>query len=260
MKASIITTTLVLASALSSFAGTTGPAAPITHSTTYESQDEWTFMLAPYIWAASVDAESNLPWNGPSGSDSVQRFDTKITGAFMLEAMAKYRSVGLLVDFNWLQLDTETLHQGTLYSGADLQTDYIYTTAALTYTLPLEGAFHMDLMAGARLWNISADFDLQAGTLPSVQSSNSETWVSPLAGARMRYDLTCQWFLFAEGTAGGFSGSNSQWDAVGGAGYQFSDWCAGTIGYRYLSEDYDNDDFVYNASIQGAQVGLVFKF
>jgi opacity protein-like surface antigen len=66
--------------------------------------------------------------------------------------------------------------------------------------------------------------------------------------------------LFAQGTAGGFSGSGSQWDAIGGVGYQFTDWCVATLGYRYLSEDHESSDFTFNATAQGVQLGVGFKF
>jgi|GEM_PF-1057754 len=262
MKHSLIATSIVLASTLGSFAGSSGSTSTITTTTTTTttSSDCWAFELNPYIWAASLDAQTNLPWNGPGGPSSVQRLDTKITGAFMLEALARYNSVGLLVDVNWLQLDTATRRSGILYSGANLQTDYLYSTAALTYSLPLEGAFHADLLAGARLWHIAADYTLKPGVLAGLHGSNSQTWVSPLAGARLSYDLTKQWQLFAQGTAGGFSGNNSQWDVIGGVGYLFNDWCMATIGYRYLSENYQHNDFTFDANAHGVEVGLSFKF
>lgn len=260
MKIQTFVPAFLLASTLCSSAGTSASVPPITNAAPTEERDDWSFEIAPYVWIASLEADSSLPWDGPGTDPSVQRFDTKITGAFMIEALARYRAVGILVDFNWLQLDTETLRQGVLYSGADLQTDYLYTTAALTYLIPLEGDFHAELMAGARLWSISADFELNPGLLAGRGYSSSETWVSPLAGAKLSYDLNQDWQLFFQGTAGGFSGSSAQWDLCGGVNYQFNDWCVATVGYRYLSEEYENDDFSFDATVQGAQVGLRFRF
>lgn len=60
---------------------------------------------------------------------------------------------------NWLRLDTETVRTGRLYSGADLTTDYIHATAGFSYTLPLDGCFQMDLLAGVCLWNIDVEFE-----------------------------------------------------------------------------------------------------
>jgi opacity protein-like surface antigen len=216
--------------------------------------------VAPYLWVADVKAEGSLPPIGADTSPSVQKFDTRITGGLMLAAEARYRAVGVLMDFNWLQLDTQSLNPGKLYSGVDLRSDYSYTTAALTYTLPFRGKFQAEIVGGARVWHVATDFTLHAGLLPGAESSSSETWVSPLVGADLSYDLSRHWRLLARGTVGGFTSSNVQWDAFGGVGYQFSHWCVATLGYRYLHEEYNHGSFTFNADAQGPLLGVVFRF
>ena len=223
------------------------------------AEDKWSFDVAPYLWVASVDAETSLPPIGPT-TPPVQKFDTRISGGFMLAAQAHYRAVGILADFNWLQLNTESVNPGPLLSGVNLRTDYIYATAALTYALPLHGKFHAEVLAGARLWNVASDMELTVGGLTALASSHSQTWVSPLIGMDLRYDLTQHWLLLGRGTVGGFSSSSVQWDVFGGVGYQFSDWCLATLGYRYLHEEYTKDRFTFNADAQGFLLGVGFKF
>jgi opacity protein-like surface antigen len=224
------------------------------------AQDKWSFDVAPYLWVASFGAETSLPPNGAGPASNVQEFDTRISGGFMIAAQARYRSVGVLVDFNWLQLNTESLNPGPLLSGVDMRSDYIYSTAALTYALPLHGKFHAEVMAGARLWNVATDLELKIGGLTAFESSQSQTWVSPLVGVDLRYDLTRHWLLLGRGTVGGFSDSSIQWDVYAGVGYQFSDWCLATIGYRYLHEEYTKDRFTFNAEAQGFLLGVGFQF
>jgi len=224
-----------------------------------EQTNNWSFEVAPYLWVAFADTETSLPQAG-AGTPSVQEFDTHISGGFMLAAQARYRSVGLFMDFNWLQLDTESLNPGTLYSGVDLKSDFIYSTAALTYALPLKGRFHVEVLAGARLWYVATDFDVKSGVLPGFESSDSETWVEPLVGANLGYDLTHHWRLVTRGTVGGFTDFSVQWDLFGGVGYQFNDWCRATVGYRYLHEEFDQDDFTLNADVHGFLLGVVFRF
>lgn len=236
-----------------------------------EETNDWAFTIAPYLWVASVSAEASVPNMGsvssPGGLDlagmassSVQEFDTKISGGAMLAAGVRYRSFGLLADFNWLRLDTESVNTGTLYSSVNLRSDFIYSTAALSYELPLRGKFHAEALAGVRVWNVSTDFEAEGSALPGFESSNNQTWVSGLVGANLRYDLTRHWLLLARGTVGGFSNSSIQWDVFGGVGYQFNDWCMATLGYRYLHEDYSKDDFTFNAKAHGALLGVVFRF
>ena len=49
--------------------------------------NNWSFQVAPYLWVASVGAETSLPPNGPD--PRVQEFDTHISGGFMIAAQAR---------------------------------------------------------------------------------------------------------------------------------------------------------------------------
>ena len=186
-------------------------------------QDKWQFQIAPYLWVGDVDAETSLPQSMTAGSSSVQRFDTSLSAGFMLAAEARYRSVGVLVDFNWLQLNTSSLNSGPLNSSVDLKSDYIYSKAALAYTLPLEdkmlgGKFHAEVLAGARIWYVSSDFTLNAGPQQGleVSASQSQTWVDPIIGANLSYDLTRHWLLLVRGTVGGFANDDLGYDVFAG--------------------------------------------
>ena len=236
-----------------------------------EETNNWSFEIAPYLWVAGLSAEASLPQPaavtlpeaqglGAAAAASVQEFDTRLSGGLMLAAQARYRSVGLFMDFNWLRLDTESLNPGTLYSGVHLRSDYIYATAALTYELPLRGRFHAEVEAGARLWSVGTDFQAQTGDLPGFQSSQNETWVSGLIGLNLRYDLSRHWYLATRGTVGGFTESNVQWDLFGGVGYQFNRCCSVVLGYRYLHEEHNQDNFTFNADAHGCLLGFGFRF
>ncbi len=260
MKPQFLTLAAILVSTPCSFAGSSASTQPMVVPPPAATQDAWSFEASPYVWLAWLDTEASLPWAGPGLPDTAQSLDRKITGAFMLEGKAHYHSFGAFGQFNWLQMDSETSRQGLLYSGAKVKTDYIYSTAGFSYELPLEGAFHMDLLAGASLWNISTDFELKAGLLPGYSSRNSGTTVRPLVGTDMRYDLNPQWQLLARGTVSGSASENTQWDLYGGVGYQFTDWCVGTLGYRYLTEKFDQNRITVDTTVQGPQLGVTFKF
>ncbi len=222
-----------------------------------DDSDKWTFDVVPYLWAASLDVETSLPSTPPG----VDRFDTRISAGAMFAAQARYRSVGLFVDFAWLRLDTEALNPGPAFSAVGLKSDFIHVTAALTYRLPLTGKFHAEVLAGARLWNVNEDLVFQSGVLPGFTSSGDKTWVDPVIGAALSYDLSKRWFVAGKGTVGGFGVSTDlAWEVFGGVGYRFTDWCSATVGYRYLHEDYSRDGFSFNLDAHGFLVGFGFHF
>src|SRR6266487_5837115 len=119
-------------------------ACPLVTGRLVAAERDWSFDVSPYLWVANVGVETSLP-STPSGVD---RFETKISAGAMFAAKVRYRLVGLFVDFAWLRLDTEALNPRPAFSAVDLKSDFIHTTAALTYSLPLHGKFHVDALAG----------------------------------------------------------------------------------------------------------------
>lgn len=223
--------------------------------------NDWSFDVTPYLWVAGIKAETSLPDVPPSTPPETARFDTRIGGGAMLAAQVRYRSVGLWFDFAWLRLNTEASSPGPAFSSVDLQSDFIHSTAALSYRLPLKWKFHADVLAGARLWYVSEEINAATGVLPGFSASGDHTWVDPIVGADLRYDLNERWSLLAKGTAGGFgAASDLGWEAMGGVSYRCSKLCSVSLGYRYLHEDYDRNNFTLNTDIQGFILGVGFHF
>ena len=116
-------------------------------------------------------------------------------------------------------------------------------------------------MAGARLWNVNENLEFTAGTLPGFKTSGDKTWVDPMIGAVLRYDLSKRWSLVTRGFVGGFGVSaDSAWEVFAGVNYQFTDWCSGIVGYRYLHEDYNQDRFRFQLDANGFLLGIGFHF
>jgi len=227
----------------------------------HTSAQDWSFDVTPYLWVAGLDVETSLPDMPSAAPASADRFDTKICAGVMLAAQAHYQSVGLFLDFAWLRLDTEGINPGPAFSAVGLKSDFIHTTAALTYSLPLHGKFHAEVLAGARLWNVNENLEFHSGVLPGFKSSGEQTWVDPVIGADLCYDLSRRWYLVAKGTVGGFGvSSDIAWEVFSGVGYRFTDWCSAIVGYRYLHEEYDRSFYKLNLDAQGFLLGVNFHF
>ena len=69
--------------------------------------------------------------------------------------------------------------------------------------------------------------------------------------------------FFVNGWAlvGGFGVSSEiMWDVYGAVGYQFTDSFSSTLGFRALGVDYEDDNFVYDITQYGPQLGFLFRF
>ncbi|MGN6554555.1 MAG: hypothetical protein ACTHLW_12675 [Verrucomicrobiota bacterium] len=228
--------------------------------TSRAATNEWSFTVTPYLWVASVGLDSSLPDQSPT-DPGMARFDTKITAGAMLSAQARYRSMGLFLDFAWLRLTTDALSPGPAYGNVSLRSDFIHSTAALTYQLPLEGKLQAELLAGARLWHVANDFAATDGLFPGFNAASDRTWVDPLVGAALSYDLGRCWSANAKGLVGGFDvAADIAGEVFAGVSRRFSDRCAVTLGYRYLHEEYTRGNFRFNLDTQGFLLGFGFYF
>jgi len=218
------------------------------------------FVVTPYLWVANIGLETSLP-SQPSAGPEVDRFDTKISAGAMLSAQARYRSAGFFLDFAWLQLKTDATSPQPAYSTVKLQSDFIHSTAALTYCLPDAGNLHSELLAGARLWHVANDFTAAGGLLPGFNGNTDKTWVNPMIGASLSYDLGNGWSVVAKGLVGGFGvAADIAGEVLAGVNWQFAKHGSVMLGYRYLHEEYDRSSFTFNLDTQGFLVGVRFHF
>ncbi len=225
----------------------------------------WSFDIVPYLWLASYDGTFGVPGVpaslGNVQSESAGPFSTHVAATAMLAAQVRYRDVGLYLEGAWLRLSTEGSYGSAEYSGIDITSDIAFGTAALTYRLPALGKLQTDVLAGARHWYVANEIEFEAGTAPGFTADRSRNWTDPIIGANLQYDFTKHWFARVLGDVGGFgAGSDLTWSVFGGAGYRFTSWFSATLGYRYLHVDYDKDQFVMKANVQGFLLGLGFHF
>lgn len=93
------------------------------------------------------------------------------------------------------------------------------------------------------------------------ETSGSRGWVDPFVGFRGRFNFTEHLYLMARADIGGFGVSSKlDWQAYGALGWQFNQHWSTELGYRYLFVDYDRNGFVFDAAIEGAYVGITYKF
>jgi opacity protein-like surface antigen len=85
--------------------------------------------------------------------------------------------------------------------------------------------------------------------------------VDPYIGVRVQHPLTDRLTVVGYADVGGFGvGSDSTWQALVGASYEFTKTISGKFGYRYLSVDYDKGGFLYDMANSGVYAGVGFRF
>jgi opacity protein-like surface antigen len=233
---------------------------PTRAATETAPSSDWSFSVSPYLWVAAVQVDTRLDNMPPTTPPETTRFESKITGGALLQAQAHYRSFGVLVDFVWIRLDTESRSPAPAFSAVNLESNFFHSTVALSYTLGTLAGFHLELLAGARIWSVHEDLAAQAGTLPGFAAGNDETWVSPAIGASLRYALDKKWSLVGQGFVNVFGGDSDGWELMAGVTYQFSAAWTGTLGYRFLHEEFSPSRLNLNTDISGFVLGATYRF
>lgn len=221
---------------------------------------DWSFDLTPYLWVADIGLKTSIPQT-PSSGPETERFETRIAAGAMLTAEAHYRSFGVLADVAWLRLNTEAINPAPAYSSVDLRSDFVHTTAALTYPLPLEGKFKGELLAGARVWYVANDVHASSGAFPGFAASKDNSWADPVVGGNLSYEIASRWSADVKGLVGGFGVTATiAGEAFAGVTWRCTDVCSVSLGYRFLYEQYSRDHFTFDLNAQGALLGVGFHF
>lgn len=86
-------------------------------------------------------------------------------------------------------------------------------------------------------------------------------WLDPVIGLRGRFNLNKAFYLTAESDVGGFGiGSDVAVQEYAALGCQITRNIFSEVGYRYLYDDFRDNNFLYQLSLQGAQITVGIKF
>jgi hypothetical protein len=124
-----------------------------------------------------------------------------------------------------------------------------------TANLPILGGRSIDLgsatLPGATVGGINQSFE------------DSQWWIDPLIGLRLKADLSDRWMLTAHGDIGGFgigSAADFAWETALMAGYRVSRRWTLAFGYRAMGIDYEGSAVQLDAVMHGPQIGAIFRW
>jgi hypothetical protein len=230
------------------------------------TESEWEFEVVPYFWAPGLKGDTAL-FGAPPVSVDVkfhELFDaidwSEFPPAFMSYGEVRKDRFGMFVDLIHFALEVDAREPGPPASLADLQLQATVATALGSYRLVEDNASHLDVLAGARLWNVDGDLAFRIGPIAG-NFTDDETWVDPVIGLKGRYGLNENFFLKGWGMIGGFGASSDfMWDVFGGVGYQVSDRFSTTLGWRHIGVDYSDGAFLFDVDLDGPMIEGSFKF
>jgi hypothetical protein len=236
--------------------------------------NDWTFQLAPYLWATQVEGDATF--RGQEGELDLSFGDIwdELDGVVMVEGEARKGRLGAFVNLLYgtispsfdtfsSSIDTDITYSSVGFGGYYRLGPYDLSSAALSD----EPKLVVDLYAGARYTHIDVDVNLNLG--PGRSSSGDEGWIDPIVGVRTMWQLTPRWSITAYGDVGGFGvGSDFSWLANGLVGYRFDLFgekdSKFLVGDRALYQDYSSgsggNKFAWDVTIHGPLIALAVEF
>ncbi|MDB4303708.1 hypothetical protein N9934_02840 [Desulfosarcina sp.] len=237
------------------------------------SKNKWQFEITPYFLAAAMKGEVGT---GTVDTDIDMSFediwDNLDVGLMGIFEARKGRWI-FAIDAVYFRLNKEETKSWTGPQG--LVTIDGAVEATLTQQLyqgsvgyrVVDKNTKFDLIGGLRYTIVENDLDLVL--YPSGESfpgdtrnlNEKESWTDPVFGVRVLAPFSKKWSFFGYGDIGGFGiGSDITYQALAGIRWQFSKVVSAKLAYRYLYQDFEEDDFKWDMSYQGPVIGIGFSF
>ena len=237
-----------------------------------EHDQGWQFEVTPYIFTTGLDGTIGVGGAEADVDASFSDLSDYIDKAFMMVAEARRGKWGIGFDGFYTKLKDEETNSWTCEPclrnrGATLDieittTQEVYTLVA-AYRLQEQGAI-IDAFGGARYSRIENEVDL---TLTPVVFPSREgkidgdiDWWDPIVGIRLLYPFADNWTAMGYADVGVAGDSDSTYQAMLGLNWGFSQHFSAKLGYRYLYQDYEEDDVIWDITMEGVFLGLGIRF
>ena len=103
------------------------------------------------------------------------------------------------------------------------------------------------------------ELDVEIDFVNLPDASASQDFADPYVGLSWQ-PRRGDWEYLLEGDVGGGVDADFAWSMSLGATYHFNDRIGLTGGYRFIDIDYDDDDFVFDGTLDGIQIGVMITF
>jgi hypothetical protein len=226
---------------------------------TGSGQDGWKFSGAAYLWAAGVEGTDAAGDDiDVSFSDVLEDLD----GGLMGILAARKGRWTLLADVIYLSIHQETSSTANIFGipakiDVDVKLEGFVSTFGVAYRVIDEDMTRLDLLAGARYFNLDVDLEADVGGR-KVKDSDSEDVLDGIIGAQVLIDLSERWYLSCYGDVGA-GDSKLTWQAWPGIGYRLEKVDV-VAGYRHLEWETDDGDTIDDLNFSGPMLGVKFRF
>lgn len=211
----------------------------------YDVDNRLKLEITPYIWMTTMNG--NLTINGETRpinftyEDFFKYSNLGLNGHIEI----KKRRWGILFDYNYVDL-----------LKGDTYTELILSDLSFAWRFT-KG---LEMIVGGRYFKSQTEYRDD----PDQIEKDEQSWIDPIIGGRMTWEMTKKIVFTARADIGGFGiGSDFEWNLMAGVGYRLSNITFMGV-YRIWYAKYENGSgdklFVYDMTTSGPGLAMVIHF
>ena len=215
--------------------------------------DDWEYTVTPYIWAPALDMNLDVGPNPPVSGD-ISMLDV-LDGALLLQGQARRGRWSFLGEFNYLNL-SDNFGIAPTDPRAEWRLKGTMVSLAAGYAVYDRDNTRVEAIGGVRAWDLETSTEVS-----DLRASRTSTFVDPMVGIRVETPLGESFHFHGLANIGGSNfGSDRQVEAIAQVNWPWTDRTSLSAGYRYLSLDFDEDQVLIDATMEGPFIAVSFDF
>lgn len=215
--------------------------------------DDWDYTITPYIWAPALDLNLDVGPNPPIRGD-VSMLGI-LDGALLLQGQARRGRWSFLGEFNYLNL-SDNFGVSSTDPRAEWRLKGTMVSLAAGYAVYDNADTRIEAIGGIRAWDLETSTEVS-----NLTASRTSTFVDPMIGMRVETPLGQGFNFHGLANIGGSNfGSDRQVEAIAQVNWPWTQRTSLSAGYRYLSLDFDEDQVLIDATMEGPFIAVSFDF
>lgn len=211
-----------------------------------------------YGWLAGATGEVTPLTGAPTleFESSFSEVLENLEAAFFVSGLVRKDNLVFVGDLSYASLSREGLVPPGIPASGEVS-QLAITLVGGARVLSEEGAT-IDVLAGARLWNVESRVDVP---LAGISASPDKTFVDPVIAARVNGQIAPRLSAIAYIDLGGIGiASEFTYQVVGTLNYRAGRATYLSAGYRHLHLDYQDNGTVFDGSQTGPLIGITQRF
>lgn len=226
------------------------------------------FYVTPYAWFVGMNGTIGARGRTTEVDFSFSDVSDYVDFAGMLGLEVVFNNTnGIVADINLIELGKQKSFGGVSLGG---ETRILLSDIAAFHRLTSKNfgekkasVMHLDVLAGARIWNIDVELNLDTPYMGSHTITRNRDWVDPFVGLRAQFLMNERLRFVLQGSLGGGGQTSSSWDASAQLAWKMGRHSSLMLGYRAVGVDRcegeGTEQFVFDTTVQGPMVGLMFE-